>query len=53
MPFMMLTPAPVAAPDQKCHVGLHFDCIDLRNAIMLSTVLLASGDINASAKGVT
>ena len=40
MPILM----PMASHDQKSHVALHFDHLDLRNAMVLLTMLSTSHD---------
>ena len=37
----------------KCHVALHFKCLDLRIAVVLLMMPLASYDANATANDIT
>ena len=48
---MILTVVPVASHDQESPVAPHLNCLDLRNAIVPLTMLLAL--CNAGANGVT
>ena len=45
---MMLMPGPFASHDQKSNVALHFDHLDLRNAIMPLILILAPCDTSAN-----
>ena len=49
----MPTLVPMVSHDQKGHTEPHFSCLDLRNAMMLLTILLALHDADASIHGVT
>ena len=46
-----MTLVPLTSHDQRSHIASHFDCIDLRNAMVLLMMLLALCDAGAS--GVT
>ena len=49
---MMSTVAPVVSHYQKSHALPHFECLDLRNALVPFTIPLISGDVNASSSGL-
>ena len=46
---MILMLVAIAPDDQKDHVATQFDCLELKNAMVLLMVPLASPDINVGA----
>ena len=50
---VMPRPVPMAAYDQKGHVALHFDCLDLINVMLQFTVPFALCDANTNANGIS
>ena len=44
---VMLRPAPMVSHDQRNHVAPNFSCLDVRNALALLTILLASHDASS------
>ena len=49
----MLMPAPVASPDEKSHVANNFDCLYLKNVMVLLTMPSVSCDAYADVSGIT
>ena len=49
----VMLPLPMASHNQKSHVASHFDCLDLRNAMVALITPLASCDASAGTSGVT
>ena len=50
---MILTLVPVVSHDEKGHFAIHFNYLELRNAVMPLTMLFVLYDADASAGGVT
>ena len=46
-------PTLMVSHDEKNHVAPHFNCLDLRNAMVPLTTLLASCDTTTGGNGVT
>ena len=50
---MMLVPAPMVPHHQQSYITPHFDCCDVRNAILPLMMPSAPCDANASTNGIT
>ena len=48
----MLILVQMVSHDQKIHIALHFDHLDLRSAMMPLTMLFVSPDADANANGI-